>query len=251
MVRRFLKCVGVSLEQIGSTTEAAHCYESLSSYITKSRALASNSEQQALAETILLRHCMLVCHSLQGSKKGFGPQQSASLSISGSVLMPFRNWAMFWKANPVQGSILLSEIDIQHGQVRKVWQTYYDMLSMVLQQYMPYPSPSTGPPFSQDHITLNSQKLPQGSKLQQSQELKRVQTIYESLLMKELRFPKANVVNAEIQHWVDQVMANWRVLCGSLWTDKDLVQGSKRAAGRGVLEVCICCYSTYRSCSYC
>lgn len=119
-----------------------------------------------------------------------------------------------------------------------MWQAYYDILSMVLQQHMPYPDPSESTSL-QEKQSLKIQRESKPSKLLQSQELKRVQTIYERLLVKELQFPKANIANDEIHHWADQVMANWRTLCGPSWSDRDLGPGGKRSAGLAVLEVCI------------
>ena len=183
---------------------------------------------------------MLACRSLPDrNEKDFSPQQSQLSSTHDLLLMPFRNWAVFWETNLHPVYKLPIGIDISREQVRKVWQAYYDILSMVLQQHMPYPNPSTESTLLQDKQSLKTQRESQPSRLLQSQELKRVQTIYERLLVKELQFPKANVANDEIHHWVDQVMVNWRTLCGPSWDDRDLGPGGKRSAGLAVLEVWI------------
>lgn len=74
------------------------------------------------------------------------------------------------------------------------------------------------------------------TKLEQSVELKKVETTYESILMKEVKFPRADQANAQIESWVDQVMANWRTMCGSTWQEEDL-RGGRLALGRSVLDV--------------
>ena len=75
------------------------------------------------------------------------------------------------------------------------------------------------------------------SKLQQGLELKKVEATYESILLKESSFPRADQANSNIESWVDQMMANWRVMCGHTWQNEDLGEGGKASLGRGVLEV--------------
>ena len=58
--------------------------------------------------------------------------------------------------------------------------------------------------------------------------------------MNELTFPKANEGNEEIEEWCNDVMQNWRILCGDEWQDHDLESGGKEAVGRGVLDVGLC-----------
>ena len=55
--------------------------------------------------------------------------------------------------------------------------------------------------------------------------------------MNELTFPKADEGNEEIEEWCNEVMQNWRILCGDEWQDDDLGSGGKEAVGRGVLDV--------------
>jgi hypothetical protein len=75
------------------------------------------------------------------------------------------------------------------------------------------------------------------AKFHQRAELKRVENIYEAMLLKETSFPRASDSNQEIEEWTNAVIANWRFLCGPAWTDEDLGEGGKEAVGRGVLDV--------------
>jgi hypothetical protein len=110
------------------------------------------------------------------------------------------------------------------------WKAYYATLSIILQNDIPY---ELGP-----EVTAATGKT--NAKLPQRTELKRVEVIYENLLLKETHFPKASDGNQEIEEWADAVMLNWRVLCGPTWGDDDLGEGGKEAVGRGVLDVSYC-----------
>lgn len=102
----------------------------------------------------------------------------------------------------------------------RVWRAYYDTLSVLLQNDMVQPI---------FH-----------SKSQQRAELKSVEATYEAILLEEVSFPRADQVNAQVESWVDQVMANWRIMCGPTWLEGDLGKSDKAALGRGVLEVGRC-----------
>lgn len=64
-----------------------------------------------------------------------------------------------------------------------------------------------------------------------------MQSIYESFLLNELGFPKANEATPEIEIWVDQVVHNWKIICGPTWRNEDHMNGGKEATSRLVLEV--------------
>lgn len=74
-------------------------------------------------------------------------------------------------------------------------------------------------------------------RLRQRAELKRVETSYENLLIKETQFPRASESNREIEAWVDSAMDNWRLLCGPTWSDDDLGEGGKEGVARSVLDI--------------
>lgn len=101
--------------------------------------------------------------------------------------------------------------------VARVWKAYYDTLSTLTQLQV------GSPVFD--------------SKSNQHSELKHVEATYESLMLKETSFPKANQASTEIESWVDQVMANWRAMCGPDWQETNYGPGGKAHLGKGILDV--------------
>jgi hypothetical protein len=112
------------------------------------------------------------------------------------------------------------------------WKAYYDTLSTTIRYNLPYDADTVAA--ASEKSTLDDHT---SARLQQRSELKRVETIYENLLIKETHFPKASESNHEVEVWVESVIANWRVLCGPSWADEELGQGGKEGVGRGVLDV--------------
>jgi hypothetical protein len=114
------------------------------------------------------------------------------------------------------------------------WKAYYDTLSHILRHNLPY-EPEAAPSTAEKPPLHTQSSL----RLRQRAELKRVETIYEGLLIKETLFPKASETNHEMEWWVDSVMDNWRLLCGPIWSDSDLGEGGKEGIARSVLDVSI------------
>ena len=181
-----------------------------------------SAEQRLWTERLLARFCVLTSHILSE----FGASQTSPASD----LMAFRAWATFWEGRPSQG---ITEIDgpkVGSGILRrKIWKAYYDILSIVLQRGLPYEPP----------LTAVAEKPGQSvtTRMLQRIELKRVETTYEGLMLQEVRFPKAEEVNQEVEDWAEQVMRNWGVLCGPSWHDEELGEGGQEAASRNVLDV--------------
>ena len=170
-------------------------------------------EQQYWTESLLHRYCRLSSrHVLDKSRS---PSKSAVPPTT--VLAPFRAYAKYWDARRKSNASTIFKDGKQHGSSTHTWASYYDTLSILLQRG------TTEHSFD--------------SKFQQGIELKKVEAAYESVLLKETKFPKANQANAHIESWVDQVTANWRVMCGHTWQDEDLSEGGKATLGRGVLDV--------------
>ena len=115
---------------------------------------------------------------------------------------------------------------------RHVWKAYHKTLSNILQGGLPYPLPGASAEGSPSPSVENFH-----ARLQQRAELQHVQNTYESLMLEEVKFPKADEVNEEIEEWVESVVGNWRVLCGSTWQDDDLGEGGREGVSRSVLEV--------------
>ena len=100
------------------------------------------------------------------------------------------------------------------------WKSYYDLLSATLQHDLAYVPPASGP-----------------ERQQLAAEIRRVESMYESSLLRETRFPTAYAESTQIEDWVEQVITNWEILCGPQWTDEDLGEGGQNAVGRNVLDV--------------
>lgn len=101
-----------------------------------------------------------------------------------------------------------------------IWMTYYKVLSSILQYGLPYFPPSTG-----------------SSRRQLATELRQVEAICESILLRETKFPLARGSNPQVETWTEDVISNWQVLCGPAWDDEDLGDGGQDAVSRNVLDV--------------
>ena len=107
---------------------------------------------------------------------------------------------------------------VGHESPHRVWATYYDTLSLLVQNGV------VQPVFK--------------SKLHQTSELRRIQMIYEEwVFLKEIKFPRADQSNSQIETWVDQVMANWRTMLAPSWHDEDFWGGGKASFSRSILDV--------------
>lgn len=104
-----------------------------------------------------------------------------------------------------------------------LWNSYYGFLTIVLQENLTYPPPSGDAP----------------GRPQQAAELRRVETICEGNLLREVKFPTASSENSQVEEWVERVISNWEILCGPHWQDDDLGEGGQTAVSRNVLEVSI------------
>jgi hypothetical protein len=145
------------------------------------------------------------------------------------ALRTYRYWAKFGDATVKSGG---SDVSTAAQHRRLAWKAYYDTLSTILRHGLAYEPES--PPLATEKTPLHSQA---SLRLRQRAELKRVETVYEGLLIKETQFPKASEINHEVEAWVDSVMDNWRLLCGPTWTDSDLGEGGKEGIARSVLDV--------------
>lgn len=103
-----------------------------------------------------------------------------------------------------------------------VWKSYYDILSLILRGALEYSAPADGP-----------------ARPQLALELRRVQSIYETCLLREVKFPTASGTNDRIEAWVEQVIQNWEILCGASWRDDELGDGGQSAFARNVLDVSV------------
>ena len=216
---------GTALEQEDKVREAVRTYASISPYIFDlPPKIASVLEHQLWTQRLLVRHLFLTSRYVISNREKPGELfSSASLIAPGSLLSSFRAYASFYEArDPAFGRKFPVEDDPRYA-----WKAYYDVISIMIQHNI------VQPVFA--------------SRSQQSAELKRVEGVYQGLLLGDFEFPRADEENYHIDLWVDQVIANWRAMCGRLWKDEDLGDGGKASLSRGILEVCV--YSGSRSSS--
>lgn len=205
---------GLSLEETDNMGDAIRTYESMLPYITSLPSTFANTpEHRYWTESLLTRHCMLSSRHVSAN------QLSPSISAvpPSRVLAPFRAYSKYWDTKSASNAGTLFKAGDRHSSYMRTWGYYYDTLSILLQRE------------TNQHVF--------DSRLQQGIELKKVEANYESILLRESKFPSADQANSQIESWVDQVMANWRVMCGHTWQDEDLGEGGKAAIGRSVLEV--------------
>ncbi|KAL6704636.1 hypothetical protein ACN47E_008033 [Coniothyrium glycines] len=211
---------GIALEKTGAVENAIASYFSILPWLSTIADPAAESVQFRMwSEYALVRLCQV---SDQSSSAGQYVETSQALSA-------YRYWAKFWEATAKSGASASADA-ARHR--RLAWKSYYDTLSHILRHDEPYepestPSASEKPPLH-DHLSI---------RLRQRAELKRVETIYENLLIKETHFPKASEANVEVEAWAEAVIGNWRVLCGPTWSDDDLGEGGKEGLGRSVLDI--------------
>lgn len=101
-----------------------------------------------------------------------------------------------------------------------IWKAYYGLLTAVLQDDLDYTPFHDGP-----------------ARPQLANELRRIESICEGNLLREVKFPTASSNNSQVEEWVEQVIKNWEVLCGPDWQDQDLGEGGQNGVGRNVLDV--------------
>ena len=184
--------------------------------------VASSSEYRYWAERVVARACALETQE----------SPSTTLQQANRTLVKYRAWAGFWQQNAAR-NVSETRLSKEDTPRRQVWSAYYKFLSTVLASDLEYTTSPHSP------LALGGQSQPgsEGAKTRQRAELLQVEKTYETLILQETRFPKATQTNEETEVWIDQVIANWRILCGPRWTDADLGEGGKQAVGRGVLDV--------------
>ncbi|CZT21894.1 uncharacterized protein RCC_07760 [Ramularia collo-cygni] len=159
---------------------------------------------------------------------------SPSTQDLGETYTAFKAWGEFWERIPSKEETTTSGQDIPR---RQVWKAYYDLLSTILQRGLVFNPDAQS---SEDLFILplnTSTNQHTHLKLRQRSEMQRVESTHESLLLAEIKFPKASQASTEVEAWAQQVMANWKVYSGSAWTDADLGDGGKTGVSRSVLDI--------------
>ena len=182
---------------------------------SRSQKLSSNPQLSDWSEKLLAKGAWLaggeVC---KDGRLGNG-------ELVGTALKLFR----LWSAHPNVKQWVSSHGGQAEGSAEPapkatIWRSYYDVLTTVLQHGLMYVPPTSGPERSQ-----------------LASEIRRVESICENNLLREVKFPMANDGSPQVEAWVEQVVENWEVLCGPHWADDDFGQGGQNAVSRNVLDV--------------
>lgn len=212
---------GSALEMTGAIGDGIAAYSSVIPWLsnTVSHGVEATSQFQTWSEHLLVRLCQL-------SDQSSNTREYVEPSMA---LQTYRAWAKFWEVTAKNGGSKAANAS-KHR--RMAWKAYYDTLSVILKYNLSYEPGSTNS--TQEKPSFHDQN---SARLQQRAELKRVETIYENLLIKETEFPKASDMNQEVETWVDTAIDNWRHLCGPDWTDSDLGEGGKAGLSRTILDL--------------
>lgn len=176
---------------------------------------SSKKELRYWSELFLTEYCMLY--------NGCRDRGQVTLEDQNSMAC-FRSWARWWNSSP--GAALAGGFGFK-GSVprRRIWFEYFESLSTILQQDLPYPTAYMGIP------TQNSPRSQLWS------ELKLAETSFENLLLSETSFPKADEDREEVEVFVQILMQNWAILTGRGWREQDIGTGGKAAVSASALEL--------------
>lgn len=220
--------IGSSQEMTGKVRAALDAYNALISYTSEVQFDYGTSPEQWLwTERLLHNYCLMVGKYVES--KAHHPQElisSRALVASPAILVPFRAWASFSESEPDYGGSSRPYNEVLPSR-RRIWRAYYNALSIIVQRLC---STST------DFIAYG-RSLGFNSKVAQNAELRKVETTYEGILLKEVGFPEANKANVEVETWTDQVMTNWSIISAPESLDEDLERGGRIAVSGRLLDV--------------
>ncbi|CAI6092004.1 unnamed protein product [Clonostachys chloroleuca] len=167
------------------------------------------------SELYLTEYCMLASQSIRDGD---------TLLDEVNSIACFRSWAKYWEtmSAPAIGGYGF------RGSVprRRVWYEYYWALSRILAEDLPYPTGHLGK-ISNDMSARGQLRV----------EIKSAEAAYQTLLLTETTFPRADEERAEVEVFVQLVVKNWSILSGRGWREQDLGQGGRNSLTRGVLDV--------------
>ena len=219
---------------MGNLKDALRIYGSVLPYISSVQPTFGKGVAHRLwTLRLLARHCGISGDYVLASAQNPRSLLSATPLIEPEfILAPFRTWAEYWERRG-SGNVVT---DQQPSTNHKIWQLYYDTLSIL---HRLQDSISTLSEHSQtaEGLSIYDTKVFAKAKSQQLIEFQWVEKTHEQILLKQVTFPKANEATPEMEAWIDQVMSNWRILCGPTWRAEDHGEGGKLAMTRRVLDV--------------
>ncbi|KAJ2905187.1 uncharacterized protein MKZ38_006093 [Zalerion maritima] len=141
-----------------------------------------------------------------------------------SCLSSYRVWAKYWEGTT--GQLLQGGYGFS-GSVprRRVWYDYYSALSSIIEEDLQFPTGNA--PVSAESNAKSRLRV----------ELKKVEAAYETLLLSETQFPRADEERGEVESFIHVVMRNWAIMAGRSWKEQDLGPGGRENLSRGVLDI--------------
>lgn len=225
---------GLALEKTRDLPAAASVYRAVLPYMANVVALRSPCAELRRWSEELLSHMGLF----------FSPPNGSRTDQSGDAMQAFALLSQLVEGNartPTSSRSAITGVS-----QRQHWRAYYEALSSMIRNGHVPPS---GKHEAMDGANHSDARLRLVEKLVSTEKN------YENLLLRETHFPKATETNGEVRGWVELVMDNWRVLCGSSWSDEELGMGGKVGVGRKTLDVsvmdsnCESNINVFRSCT--
>ncbi|KAJ5223584.1 Tetratricopeptide-like helical [Penicillium chermesinum] len=205
---------GSAQSAVTDIDETLETFSSLLAWLSSGK-LTTNANSQFLswAETLLGKGALLA------SEEAITAGQNANPRHVEIALRLFRLWALHPSVKQSLASNT-SQPSTPGPSRSTVWRAYYGLLTTILQEQLDYTPQLEGP-----------------ERPQLASEIRLVESICESNLLREVKFPTANAGNSPVEAWVEQVIGNWQILCGPYWHDQDLGEGGQNAVGRNVLDI--------------
>ncbi|KAK4946248.1 hypothetical protein LTR10_014760 [Elasticomyces elasticus] len=205
---------GMLLAQAGNDHQARDLHYTLLPWLDSNRSLVVSTPQLLYWAQQLLGRIGL------GQRR---PRESDLVAPNGDDtpafrLQSFRHWAVLAVKNQ---DVSASTFGNAPGHVSKLamWRAYYRFVSDILQQKR-----ESSRTVSTTHPELAT-------------ELRRVETSYESELLRNTQFPKATESNLLIEEWVEEFIRNWQILCGPDFAESDLGDGGRNSVGKNILDM--------------
>ncbi|KAJ5495400.1 hypothetical protein N7539_000516 [Penicillium diatomitis] len=206
---------GAAQVAITGMDESLETFAALSTWLSDGRLGSSNPQFLSWAEALLSKGAIMASDETQANSPD---SETRHVEIA---LRLFRLWAALPAVKQGLPPQKPSYLDAPAPHSRCiVWKAYYGLLTTVLQDGLPYTASREG-----------------NERLQLASEIRRVEFICENSVIRDATFPNASSDNAEIETWVEKVIANWEIMCGPHWQDHDLGEGGQVAMGRNVLDI--------------
>lgn len=206
---------GAAQATVTGIDETLETFASLMPWLSNGKLGSSNAQFLSWTETLLCKGAIMASEEARNSSPYSDPRH---VEIA---LRLFRLWATLPAVKQGLAAPKPSHLDASTSLSRtSMWKAYYGFLTTVLQEELVYTAPNGGP-----------------ERPQLASELRRIESICENNLLREVKFPTASSNNAEVEEWVEQVISNWEVFCGPHWQDQDLGEGGQNTVGRNVLDV--------------